>query len=159
MMKRLSMAGFAVAASLVLSGCASVNMASKQESAQAKEFKQPAAGQAGLYIYRNSFVGQALKKDIWLDDNCIGESANNVFFYTQVPGDKTYKISSESEFSPNTFEATLEAGKNHFFRQYIKMGVFVGGANIEAVSDEQGKKEVAQLEMAKLGTCSAPAKK
>lgn len=158
MMKRLSFAALAVSASLVLSGCASVNMASKEESTQAKEFKQPAAGQAGLYIYRNSFVGQALKKDIWLDDNCIGESANNVFFYTQVPGDKEYKIATESEFSPNTFTATLAAGKNHFFRQYIKMGVFVGGANIEAVSEEQGKKDVAQLELAKMGTCSAPKK-
>lgn len=157
-MKRVSFAGFAVVASLVLSGCASVNMASKEESAQAKEFKAPAAGQAGLYIYRNSFVGQALKKDIWLDGNCIGESANNVFFYTQVPGDKAYKISTESEFSPNVLDTTLAAGKNHFFRQYIKMGVLVGGANIEAISEEQGKKDVAQLEMAKMGTCSATKK-
>jgi len=157
-MKRLSIAGLAVAASLVLSGCASVNMATKEESAQAKEFKEPAAGQAGLYIYRNSFVGQALKKDIWLDDKCIGESANNVFFYTQVPGDKEYKLATESEFSPNTFTATLAAGKNHYFRQYIKMGVFVGGANLEAVSEEQGKKDISQLEMAKMGTCSATKK-
>ena len=77
-----------------------------------------------------------------------------MFFYTQVPGDKSYQIATESEFSPNSFAATLAAGKNHFFRQYIKMGVFVGGANIEAVPEEQGKKDVAQLEMATMGTCS-----
>ena|SRR5437868_4468188 len=154
-MKKLNLAGFAVVASFVLSGCASVNMASKAESAQAKEFKQPAPGQAGVYIYRNSFVGQALKKDIFIDGKCLGESANNVFFYTQLPGDKSYKIDTESEFSPNSFSAVLAAGKNHFFRQYIKMGVFVGGANIEAMSEEEGKKDVAKLEMAKPGVCSA----
>lgn len=153
-MKNLSLASAAIAASLLFSGCASVNMAPKEESARAKEFRQPAAGNAGVYIYRDSFVGQALKKDIWVDGKCIGESANKVFFYTQVPGDKTYKIDTESEFSPNTLEAMLAAGKNYFFRQFIKMGVFVGGAGVEEVPEEQGKKEVAQLEMAKLGSCS-----
>ncbi|HET7793347.1 MAG TPA: DUF2846 domain-containing protein [Rhizobacter sp.] len=130
-------------------------MASKEESAQAKEFRPPAAGYAGVYLYRDSFVGQALKKDLWVDGKCVGQTANKVFFYKQVPGDKTYKIDTESEFSPNTVEATLTAGKNHFFRQYIKMGVFVGGAGIEEVPEEQGKKEVSLLEMAKLGNCSS----
>lgn len=153
-MKKLGLASAAIAASLMFSGCASVNMASKEESALAKEFKQPAPGNSGVYIYRDSFAGQALKKDIWIDGKCIGESANKVFFYTQLPGDKSYKISTESEFSPNTLEARLAADKNYFFRQYIKMGVFVGGAGVEEVPEEQGKKEVAQLEMAKLGTCS-----
>jgi len=153
-MKKLGLASAAVAASLLFSGCASVNMASKEESALAKEFKQPAPGNAGVYLYRDSFAGQALKKDIWIDGKCIGESANKVFFYTQVPGGKNYKIDTESEFSPNTIEAMLTADKNYFFRQFIKMGVFVGGAGIEPVSEEQGKKDVAQLEMAKLGNCS-----
>jgi hypothetical protein len=153
-MKKLGLASAAMAASLLFSGCASVNMASKEESALAKEFKQPAPGNAGVYLYRDSFAGQALKKDIWIDGKCIGESANKVFFYTQVPGGKNYKIDTESEFSPNTIEAMLTADKNYFFRQFIKMGVFVGGAGIESVPEEQGKKDVAQLEMAKLGNCS-----
>jgi len=154
-MNKVFVASAALAASLLFSGCASVNMAPKEESAKAKEFAQPAAGNAGVYVYRDSFVGQALKKDIWIDGKCIGESANKVFFYTQVPGDKTHKIDTESEFSPNTLEAMLVAGKNYFFRQFIKMGVFVGGAGIEEIPEEQGKKEIAQLEMAKLGNCSS----
>jgi hypothetical protein len=47
------------------------------------------------------------------------------------------------------------AGKNYFVRQFIKMGMFVGGAGVEQISEEQGKKDVAQLEMAKPGKCSA----
>jgi Protein of unknown function (DUF2846) len=146
---------FVLTASLLITGCASVGMATKEESAKAKEFNQPSPGNAGVYIYRNSFVGKALKKDILIDGKCIGESAPDVFFYAEVEGGKTYKIDTESEFSPNTLELLMAAGKNYFVRQFIKMGVFVGGAGLEQVSDEQGKKDITPLEMAKPGKCSA----
>lgn len=145
----------ALTASLLIAGCASVDMASKEESARAKEFNPPRPGNAGVYVYRNSFVGKALKKDIWIDGKCIGESAPDVFFYAEVEGEKTHKIDTESEFSPNTLELMLAAGKNYFIRQFIKMGVFVGGAGLEQVSEEQGKKDIAQLQLAKPGRCSA----
>ena len=139
---------------LLMTGCASVNMSSKQESDKAKEFGAPSTGQSGLYIYRNSFVGKALKKDIWVDGTCVGESAPDVFFYKQVEGSKQHKIETESEFSPNALELFMEAGKNYFVRQYIKMGAFVGGANLEQIAEDQGKADVAKLEMAQQGTCS-----
>ena len=143
-----------LAVAVLATGCASVNMAPKEESAKAKEFKQPGANNAGLYVYRNSFVGKALKKDIWVDGKCIGESASDVFFYTEVEGGKSHKIDTESEFSANTLELTTDAGKNYFVRQYIKMGVFVGGAGVEQVSEEQGMKDIASLELAVQGHCS-----
>lgn len=141
-------------ATLLISGCASVDMASKAESAKAKEFNRPNQGNAGVYVYRDSFVGKALKRDVWIDGKCIGASAPDVFFYTEVEGGKNHKIDTESEFSPNTFELMFEAGKNYFIRQFIKMGVFVGGAGLEQVPEEQGKIAVAKLEMAKPGKCS-----
>ena len=145
-----------VATGLLISGCASVEMATMAESAKAKEFNPPSQGNAGVYVYRDSFVGKALKKDIWIDSKCIGESAPDVFFYTEVEGGKTHKIDTESEFSPNTLEVLFETGKNYFIRQFIKLGVFVGGAGLEQVPEEQGKKDVAKLEMAKPGKCSEP---
>lgn len=143
-------------ASLLLTGCATVDMAPKAESAKLREFQPPSANNAGVYIYRNSFGGQALKKDIWVDGKCLGESANNVFFYTEVEGGKKHKFDTESEFSPNTLELTTDAGKHYFLRQYIKVGVFVGGAGLEQMSEEQGKADVAKLELALPGKCSAP---
>lgn len=143
-----------LSASLIMVGCASVDMAPKAESTQAKQFNPPSAGNAGVYIYRNSFVGKALKKDIWIDGKCIGESAPDVFFYTQVEGGKNHKLSTESEFSPNDLSMSFEAGKNYFVRQYIKMGVFVGGAGLELIPEAQGKADVAALELAKPGKCS-----
>lgn len=142
-------------ATLIISGCASVDMASKADSAKAKEFNPPSQGNAGVYIYRNSFVGKALKKDVWVDGKCIGETAPDVFFYTEVEGGKKHKVDTESEFSPNTLELMFETGKQYFIRQYIKMGAFVGGAGVELIPEEQGKVDVAKLEMAKQGKCSS----
>lgn len=143
-----------IVAALLVSGCASVQMVSKEESTKAKEFNLPAQGKAGVYVYRDSFVGKALKKDIWIDGKCVGESAPDVFFYTEVEGGSR-KIETESEFSPNALELVVEGGKNYFIRQYIKLGVLIGGAGLEQVAEEQGKKDVSKLEMAQTGKCSA----
>jgi len=145
----------AMVASVLLSGCASVNMASKEDSAKAKQFNLPSQGNAGVYIYRNSAIGKSLKKDIFIDGKCVGESAPDVFFHTEVEGGKLHKIETESEFSANSLEVMLDAGKNYFIRQYIKMGVFVGGANLEQVTDAKGKADVADLEMAASGHCGS----
>ena len=137
-----------IAAVLFASGCASVPMAPASEDAALKTFAAPEEGMAGVYIYRNSFVGQALKKNLYLNGEFIGESANKTYFYRQVePGEHT--ISTESEFSDNSFRFVAEAGLNYFIRQYIKMGVFVGGANLELVSEEEGKKGVLSSSLAK----------
>ncbi len=137
----------------LFTGCASVKMESKEASDRAKQFAQPGSGQAGVYIYRDSFVGKALKKDVWIDGKCIGESAPDVFFYTEAtPGQHT--LSTESEFSPNDLSILVEAGKNYFYRQFIKLGVFVGGAGVESMPEEQGKAAIAKLQLATAGTCS-----
>ena len=145
---------FVIVLSALFTGCASVKMESKADSTKAKQFAQPQAGNSGLYTYRDSFVGKALKKDIWVNGKCVGESAPDVFFYTEVAGGKEYSISTESEFSPNALTLLAEAGKNYFIRQYIKMGLFVGGAGLELIPEEQGKAAVSKLELAKPGTCS-----
>jgi hypothetical protein len=140
---------------IIFVGCASVPMESNEKSMMAKEFNSPENDKSGLYIYRSGIFGGALKKDIWVDETCIGESAPNVFFYTEVECNKEHKLSTESEFSPNDLTVKAECGENHFFSQYIKLGVFVGGANIKKVSEEKGKSEIQKLDMATTGTCSS----
>lgn len=151
MFKRIAVITFA---SFLLASCATVPMESKELSDKAKEFNLPSEGHAGLYIYRAMGPGTALKKDIWVDDKCIGESAPNIFFYEEVAGEEQHKISTESEFSPNDLIFKTDSGQNYFVEQYIKMGVFVGGANLKLVDEEEGKKDVTNLKLAKKGTCS-----
>ncbi len=141
-------------AGLFLTGCASIPMERKELSDAAKLFPHPPEGNSGIYIYRSSIAGSALKKDIWIDGKCIGESAPNTFFYENVAGDKEHTITTESEFSPNELKITTERNKNYFIEQYIKFGVFVGGADLKLVDEAQGKEEVLKSNMATKGTCS-----
>jgi len=127
----------------MLGACASVPMAPPEQDAASKTFAPPPAGRSGLYVFRNSFVGKALKKAVYLDGRMIGETANAVFFHRYIPPGN-HALSTESEFSNNSLTFTAQEGRNHFFRQYIKMGLFVGGANLEPVSEEEGKEEVLQ---------------
>jgi hypothetical protein len=130
-----------------LMGCASTPMAPKEQDKDSKTFKAPHLNLAGIYIYRNSSFGAALKKRVSIDGVVIGETAKNTFFHKEItPGAHT--LATESEFGDNVLTLNAEAGKNHYFRQYIKMGAFVGGANIEAVSEEEGQNGVLECEEA-----------
>ena len=157
-MKKLLLALSAV--TVFLSGCASVPMVSDAESNKMKEFRAPTENNAGIYVYRdNSSVGGALKKDIWIDGECIGMTAPGVFFYHEVEGDKDHVVSTESEFSPNDLTVNTKAGELYFIQQYIKMGVFVGGANLKQVDSATGKAEVSKIGLAQKGKCSGEYKK
>jgi hypothetical protein len=124
-----------------LSGCASVPMASKEEDAAAKTFATPSTDKAGLYVYRDSFVGQSLRKRVSINGAAIGVTANKTYFYKEIaPGSHT--LTTESEFGDNSLTFQALGGKNYYFRQYIKMGVFVGGSGIEAIGEEEGKKAI-----------------
>lgn len=147
MFKRL-VATAMLAGVVLASGCASVPMAPPAEDAALKTFAPPPAGKAGLYIYRNSAMGQALKKNVYVDGEFLGETANKVYFYRVLEPGK-HVVSTESEFSNNALNFEAEADQNYYTRQYIKLGVFVGGAGIEMVSEEEGKKNVLQSKLAK----------
>ncbi|MGU3842596.1 DUF2846 domain-containing protein, partial [Vibrio diabolicus] len=68
-------------------------------------------------------------------------------------GNKEHQVSTESEFSENHLTILTEEGRNYFVNQYIKMGVFVGGAGVELVDESKGKAEVLKVDMAEKGNC------
>ena len=146
MFRKTLIAGLLLPA-ILLSGCASVDMASKEEDLALKEFSAPTNNMAGVYIYRDTFVGQGLKKSLYIDNEFIGETANKVYFHKLItPG--AHKIATESEFSDNSLSLMAKAGINYFIEQYIKIGVFVGGANLRIVDQEQGEKAIKNSKLA-----------
>ncbi|NOQ32023.1 MAG: DUF2846 domain-containing protein [Helicobacteraceae bacterium] len=154
-MKKSKLVLMVLTLSIVLfSGCSRVPLEPKGVSDEAKSFNLPPEGKSGLYVYRDSFVGQALKKDVWINKKCLGETSSDVFFYETVKGNHEYKLSTESEFSPNVLAIKMKSGKNYFVRQYIKMGLFVGGAGLEEIEESKAKEDIAKLDMAIKGTCS-----
>lgn len=142
-----------------LTGCITpptVPMMDDALAKKAKMFKAPSHDKAGIYVYRISqFAGSALTKSVWIDKKCIGDTASGVFFYHEVDGNKKHTISTQSEFSPNQLTIDTKGGKLYFVEQFIKMGVFVGGADVELRDPTIGKQEVMKLNMAKIGNCSA----
>lgn len=139
-----------------LAGCSSVPMESKEIANKAKEFNAPSQDTAGIYVYRkDTFVGAALKKDVWVGKDCVGQTAKGVFFYKEVPGNEKLEIATESEFSPNILTINAKNGELYFVEQFIKMGAFVGGADLELAHSETGKSEVQRLGMAKGGHCDS----
>lgn len=145
-----------MAALIAITGCASTPMASKEQDAASKTFKAPSPDMAGIYIYRNSSLGKALLKTVSIDKNIIGSTAANTFFHRETsPGEHT--LATQSEFSDNQLQINTEAGKNYFIHQYIKLGVFVGGANLESVTDAEGQKGVLECnEALSLTVTNAP---
>ena len=139
----------------IFAGCASVPTADTSITNTVKQFNAPNQSKAGLYVYRKSaLMGRAIKKDIWVDDKCIGETAPGVFFYEQVTGNTEHRISTESEFSPNDLILKTDAGKNYFVEQYIKPGLIVGGAGLRVQDESKGKTDISNLELGIKGKCS-----
>jgi len=146
-MKKVISVILIVSAIVLFLGCASVKMASKEEDTALKNFTLPPSDKAGLYIFRNSFLGQSVSREIYVDSVFIGKTANGVYFYLEIfPG--THTISTESEFGENSVMLEVEGGKNYFAEQYIKMGIFSGGAGIEMVDEKVGMQQVLDCELA-----------
>ena len=123
-------------------------MASKAQDKALKAFAKPAEDKAGLYVYRNSFAGQALKKNVSVDGTLLGQTANKVYFYKNIALGQ-HQLSTESEFSDNSIAFVAEGGKNYFAEQYIKIGIFVGGAGLKMVPADEGMKNVRECNLAK----------
>lgn len=143
-------------ATSALVGCSTVPMESQEVANAAKEFNAPSKDTAGIYVYRkDTFVGAALKKDVWIGKDCVGQTAKGVFFYKEVPGNEKLEISTESEFSPNTLTINAKNGELYFVEQFIKLGAFVGGADLALAHADTGKSEVLRLGMAQAGYCDS----
>lgn len=147
----------AIAATVLMAGCAQpIKLADKDASAQAKLYKSPSRGKAGLYVYRsNGLTGGAARTDLWVDGRCLGTTQASLFLYTEVEGNQSHRIATQSEFSDNHVDLVTETGKLYFVRQYMKVGLFRPGANVEVVTEANGKYDVSLLDLAVAGECIA----
>lgn len=139
----------------MLAGCATVPTQDQNATNEVLQFKAPAENMAALYLFRDSFIGQGLYKDLYVDGVCVGETGPYTFFYKEVEGNKNHIISTESEFSPNSIKLYTEAGKRYFIRQAIKFGIFVGRSDLELIDEIEGRQALLELKLAVPGTCSS----
>ncbi|WP_436295532.1 DUF2846 domain-containing protein [Stenotrophobium rhamnosiphilum] len=137
---------FIIATSLTLSvlvtGCASVPMASPQADTTAKAYRA-APGQANIYVYRNETLGAALKMPVTLDGAQVGETASKTYIYRQVnPGSHVLTSQGEGSLTVNA-----QAGQNYFVWQEVKMGMISGGSKLQLVDESTGKAGVDECKL------------
>lgn len=135
---------FAGALIVLLSGCASVPMASMERDNQAKTFAVK-PGLSNIYVYRNESMGAAIKMDVELDGKSIGQTVAKSYFALEVsPGKHTLVSKAENDSS---LEVNAEAGKNNFVWQEVKMGLIIARTKLQLVDEATGMAGVAESKL------------
>lgn len=141
---------------LLLSACASVPMGDAQKDATHKTFST-SPNTAGVYIYRNENIGAAIRMDVLVDGQMVGQSAAKTYFYVDLPpGTHTFMSKSENE---DSLTLDLVAGKLYYIWQEVKMGILYARTKLNVMSDTEGKAGVLECQLAAATplTYSAPA--
>lgn len=124
---------------LLMSGCASVQRASRSADAQAKLFV-PTTGKATLYIYRNEIFGSAIKMPLLVDGMAVGDTGPKTYVEQVLPPG-THVITSKTE-NDSTLTLYTEPGHTYYIWQEVKMGMFVARSKLHSVDEETGRAAV-----------------
>ncbi|MFP5506446.1 MAG: DUF2846 domain-containing protein [Gammaproteobacteria bacterium] len=129
----------------VVSGCASVPMASLDEDAKAKTFAVR-EGKANIYVYRNESFGGAIPLTVALNGKVAGQTGPQTYFLFEVdPG--AHEVSSIAE-NTSALKLDAAAGKSYYVWQEVKMGVWMARSQLQQVDEATGKKGVAECKRA-----------
>ncbi|KRC29031.1 hypothetical protein ASE28_19060 [Acidovorax sp. Root219] len=131
-------------AALALVGCAQVPRAGVTEEAKAKQFA-PQAETASLYIFRDELFGGAISMPVNLNNQNLGYTGPKSFFYLNVaPGRYTIESMAENQAS---ISIDVQAAKNYFVWQEVKMGLFQARSNLTQTDDARGRQGVLASKM------------
>ena len=129
---------------VLLSGCASVPMASIERDNQAKTFAVK-PGLSNIYVYRNESMGAAVKMDVELDGKLIGQTVAKSYFALEVsPGKHTLISKAEND---SALDVNAEAGTNNFVWQEVKMGLIIARNKLQIVDEATGKAGIAESKL------------
>lgn len=138
---------------ILIGGRVRVPTGNSKVTEQAKLFIKPTDDKANIYIYRAEPISKSSKRTIWLDEKCIGDTANGTFMQLTVEAGKEYKITTESEFSPNDFRLTPEKGTNYFIEQTFSIGWAAQVSNLNLIENEIAKAAMKDSKIALQGMC------
>ena len=134
----------ALLGSLIMSGCASVPMASPERDTSAKAFKVK-PDRANIYVYRNETLGAAIKMPVALNGKLVGDTAANTYMLLEVsPGRHTLVSKTEND---STLVVNAAAGRNYFVWQEVKMGMWAARSNLQQVDETTGKAAVQECKL------------
>ena len=137
-------AGCLVALLALLSGGASVPMASSEADAQAKTFAVK-PGKANIYVYRHETMGAAIPMTVSLNGKVAGQTASKTYFLFEVdPGN--YQVTSHTE-NVDTLSLAAAAGRNYYVWQEVKMGLGSARSQLRQVDEATARKDLAECKL------------
>lgn len=143
MIRKIMLIGL-LAGAVLVTGCASVPMASVERDAQTKTFTVK-PDKANIYVYRNESMGAGAKMDVDFDSKPIGQTVAKSYFALEVaPGKHTLISKAEND---SVLDVVAEAGKNYFIWQEVKMGVLYARNKLELVDDATGRVGVSECKL------------
>ena len=120
-------------------------MADPKQDTALKTFAIP-KDKAGVYIYRNESMGAAIKMNVELDGQVIGQTAANRYLYKEVaPGKHTFVSKAENDSS---IEIDAAPGTLLYLWQEVKMGILGARSKLQLVEPAQGQKVVQETKLA-----------
>jgi PBP1b-binding outer membrane lipoprotein LpoB len=144
MVKRIIAMASVLAAVVLSTGCASVQMASAEKDAAAKTFAVK-HDKANIYVYRNETMGAAVKMPVALNGKLVGDTAAKTFMKLEVPaGEHTLLSKTEND---SVLAVKADAGKNYFVWQEVKMGVFAPRSLLQLVDEKAGKSAIEECKL------------
>lgn len=144
-MKSFKASFVVVALLLLVSGCASVPMASKEEDVAAKSFRVP-SDKGRIYVYRNELLGGAVKMPITVDGKLVGSTVKNTYFIFDVsPG--THELGCVGE-TPGKVTVDAKAGEAAYVWQEMKMGMWAASCAMHVVDEQKGRQGVSECTLA-----------
>lgn len=130
---------------LLITGCASVPMAPMDQDTKAKEFS-PAPNKASLYIYRNESFGGAIPMTVMVNGKTLGQTAAQTYYRLNlIPG--KYNVESHAE-NISSLSLSMDAGKNYFVWQEVKMGMWIARSMLQQVDENTGRAGVTESKLA-----------
>lgn len=131
-------------AAFLLTGCASVPMASVDHDTQAKTFAVE-SDKANIYLFRNESMGAAVKMDVVLDGKPVGQTVAKTYMKFEVkPGQHTLISKAEND---DVLNVNAEAGKNYFVWQEVKMGILYARSLLHLSDEQTGKAGVLECKL------------
>lgn len=144
-MKKNGLLGLLLAVAVLVTGCASVPMASPDDDAKAKAFSVK-PDKSSIYVYRNESFGSAISMTVALDGKVAGQSGPQTYFLWEVePG--SHEVASHTE-NVSTLKLATEAGKAYYVWQEVKMGMWMARSLLQQVDEETGRKGVLECKRA-----------
>jgi len=119
-------------------------MAPLDQDTKAKDFS-PVQNKASLYIYRNESMGAAIPMTVSVNGKALGQTAAQTYFRLNLTPGK-YSVESHAE-NVSSFPLPVEAGKNYFVWQEVKMGMWMARSLLQQVDETTGRAGVLESKL------------